>query len=266
MNSCDVLIPVRNATEVLLDSVRSLVGQEVRPFRVLLSDNHSTSGKDILEEAESVLRVGGVEVQRLRPTRELGRVEHWNWLHHQAAGEWLKPLFAGDQLRPAYFRQALAEMEKGASYIYSAYVYRTSEGEQTVVPSWAGRTLSAEEGAEVVGSYGMQFGPPSVALYRKEAFVACGGYSPNLQITADSAFFCLLTSLFGATGLKDPLVEFFIHPGRFSKRLPAMQQALRQEEFTCYSLLSYFLWTRRAFRWSRVGKLMFGHFRQRWLG
>src|SRR2546430_9365070 len=92
------LIPLRNPTDVLTKSIASLVTQSEKNFEVIISDNHSTSGQEFIEAALAALQEGSLAVKIVRPGRELGRVEHWNWLHYQATADWLKPLFVGDWL------------------------------------------------------------------------------------------------------------------------------------------------------------------------
>ena len=98
----EVIIPLRNPTDVLRKTVCSLVEQTNSDFSVLISDNFSTQGQELISEGVNQLQGAGIAVRVLRPPAELGRVEHWNWAHHGAAGAWLKPLFAGDWLEPDY--------------------------------------------------------------------------------------------------------------------------------------------------------------------
>src|SRR3954463_15602664 len=96
--SIEVVMPLRNPTAVLRQSIASLASQTTRDFSVCLSDNWSVKGQEFFDEAEAQLRAAGVPVRRVRPPVELGRVEHWNWSHHQCEAQWIKPLFGGDWL------------------------------------------------------------------------------------------------------------------------------------------------------------------------
>src|SRR2546421_4203992 len=102
MAEFEILIPVRNPTEVLGKTVESLASQTDKGFSVLISDNFSTSGQEHLERALAALAQAGLSARRIQPPAELGRVEHWNWLHYQSGAQWLKPLFTGDWLERDY--------------------------------------------------------------------------------------------------------------------------------------------------------------------
>ena len=98
----EVLIPVRNPTEVFEKTVESLAAQTDKNFSVLISDNFSTRGSELFEAALKKLSAAGIAARKIQPPAELGRVEHWNWLHQESKADWFKPLFAGDWLEPIY--------------------------------------------------------------------------------------------------------------------------------------------------------------------
>jgi glycosyltransferase involved in cell wall biosynthesis len=218
----EVLIPVRNPTGVFAKTIDSLAAQTDRDFSVLISDNFSTTGREHIEQALKKLGEAGIAARKIQPPSELGRVEHWNWLHHQSNADWLKPLFAGDWLEPAYISHVreIAATTPACRYIYSnGYTHQQGKPDITGTNKWAGRFNTAKEMQDVVLRYGMQFGPPSAAAYERQAFLSAGGYEPSLPITADSYLFCKLAARFGAAGIQEKLVHFNIHAARFSTGL-----------------------------------------------
>jgi glycosyltransferase involved in cell wall biosynthesis len=233
----EVLIPVRNPAEVFAQTIDSLAAQTDRDFSVLISDNFSTSGAEQIENALEKLSGAGIAARKIQPPSELGRVEHWNWLHQQSNADWLKPLFAGDWLEPAYVSRVreTAAATPACRYIYSnGYTHRPGLPDFTAHNKWAGRFNTAREMQDVVLRHGMQFGPPSAAAYGRQAFLSAGGYDPKLPIAADSYLFCKLAAQFGAAGIQEKLVHFNIHAARFSTGLSEK----RRETF-CESI-SYF--------------------------
>lgn len=98
----EIIIPVRNPDVTLARTVSSLVSQTDRRFGVILSDNFSVAGLDHFPDAEERLAAAGISVRRLRPPRELERIEHWNWAHTQSSAGWLKLLLPGERLAPEY--------------------------------------------------------------------------------------------------------------------------------------------------------------------
>ena len=244
----EILIPVRNPTDVFDRTVESLAVQTDKGFSVLISDNFSTSGQEHIARALATLVAAGVPVRRIQPPSELGRVEHWNWLHYQSGADWLKPLFAGDWLEPDHvrmMREAIVKEPK-CGYFFCNYQYHRS-GEVSEGPSrWrVDRLLAPAEAQEIVMRYAMQFGPPSVAVYRRDLFVRSGGYDPTLPICADSLFFCKLAARHGAYGVSRTGTHFFIHAARFSDKLPAKKRETRRELFRYYAELGVTAWHER---------------------
>jgi glycosyltransferase involved in cell wall biosynthesis len=227
----EVIIPLRNPSSVLLQTIESLVSQSDRTFRVLLSDNHSTDGCDLIDSAVTILRNANVPVELIRPERPLGRVEHWNWIHYQSRSEWLKPIFSGDSLKRDYFRTVRLAIEEHSQckFIYSAYELVQGDTTEIVVPRLTGRYYSPDEVQDSVLRYGMQFGPPSAVSYHQSIFIAAGAYNPAIPICADSFLFCLLGARHGGVGLEEPLVRFQIHAARFSHSLPGKRKELFKE-------------------------------------
>ncbi len=243
----EIIIPARNPTDLFAKTIDSLLAQTDRNFRVLISDNHSVHGGEHIENAMEQLRGAGIPVEKVRPPEELQRVEHWNWLHFRSTAEWVKPLFAGDWLAPEYVSTVCGEIarEPRCLYVYTAYELHTAgHTAEQVCSAWSsGHYRSPLEWQNVVLRYAMQFGPPSVAVYRRDAFIASGGYRTSLPICADSLFFCAMAARFGATGFGKFLSHFNLHGARFSTDLPARQAAIFTEVITYITLLVYHAWT-----------------------
>lgn len=254
----EVLIPLRNATEVFGKTIASLAAQTDKNFSVLISDNFSTSGREHLVAAQATLAQAGIAARIIQPPAELGRVEHWNWLHYQSPTDWLKPLFAGDWLEPDYIatvRQTAAD-EPRCAYIYCGYQYHRAGETQTTVGSWAGKFFTAQEMQNLVMRFGMQFGPPSVAAYRRDAFLRSGGYEPTLPICADSLLFCKLAARNGAFGVPRACAHFLIHAARFSDSLPGRHRETFREKLRFLGDLGMTAWHER-WRFSIWGYLRF---------
>ncbi len=261
----EILIPIRNPTEVFRLTVDSLAAQTDRGFSVLLSDNFSTSGQEHLEYANR-LAERGIAVRCIRPPVELGRVEHWNWLHYQSKATWLKPLFAGDWLEADYVAtvRGTATAEPRCAYIYTGYSLHRAGELQSQSLSGAGRFQMPEEMQEAVLRYAMQFGPPSAAAYRWDAFLRSGGYEPTLPIAADSLLFCKLAARHGVFGVPRACVHFNIHGARFSDTLPGKRRETFRETMRYYADLGLTAWQERwRFPWFGYARLFARAFRDR---
>jgi len=244
----EIIIPLRNPTEVLSKTLESIISQADKNFSILISDNHSTAGQEHIESAFNRLKESGLAVRKITPPVELGRVEHWNWAHYQSGADWLKPLFVGDWLEPGYvarIREAVVA-DPSCRYVRCHYILHRHDGQPLTVAAssnWSGRFYTPAEMQDVVLRYGMQFGPPSCSAYERAAFVAIGGYAPALPITADCLFFCILAARFGVMSLAEPLLNFNIHADRFSKNLPKIRRETLQESYTFLLSLAYHAWT-----------------------
>jgi glycosyltransferase involved in cell wall biosynthesis len=245
LSTIEVILPLRNPPTVLQQSVESLALQTDRSFSVLISDNYSTKGGEIIGAAVSRLEGVGIRVRRVKPPFELGRVEHWNWAHHESTGDWLKPVFAGDWLENNYIarlREVVAANSE-CRYIFCNYVLHPGNNPTVTISSpWAGRFRPAAEMELKVLSYGMQFGPPSAAAIEKNAFISMGGYPTPLPICSDSLMFCTLAMRYGVYGIADPLCHFNIHDSRFSTTLPGKRRDTFRETMTFSCMLAYRAW------------------------
>jgi hypothetical protein len=248
VNTLEIILPVRNPTEVLAQTARSLTGQTDRGFSVLISDNYTTKGGEWLDATMNEFQKAGIAARRIQPPVELGRVEHWNWAHHQSGAEWLKPVFAGDWLELDYVAKLRAAhaANPACRYIFTPYVlHRLNQPPETVTSPWVGRFFSAAEMKTAVLSYGMQFGPPSAAAYERTAFMDSGGYPTPLPICSDSLLFCALASRHGVFGFAEPLCHFNIHGARFSTGLSEKRKFTFQETITYYWMLGYQAWSEK---------------------
>ena len=245
MSTIEVILPLRNPPAVLGQSVESLATQTDRNFSVLISDNYSTKGEDIIVAAVTRLERAGIQVRRVRPPFELGRVEHWNWAHYEAAADWLKPVFAGDWLESGYIARLREVINANAAcrYIFCNYVLHLGNNPPTNMASvWAGRFRPAAEMEQNVLRAGMQFGPPSAAAMQRNAFISVGGYPTPLPICSDSLMFCTLASRYGVYGIADALCHFNIHDARFSTSLPGKRRDTFRETITFCWMLAYRAW------------------------
>lgn len=244
----EILIPLRNPPEIFRKTIDSLLSQTDQDFSVLISDNFSTKGQEFITDALARLRAGGITVRKIQPPFELERVEHWNWLHHQSAANWFKPLFAGDWLEPGYVVQLkkMAVENLDCRYVFTnGFTHYPDGTTSTSHNRWAGRFNTAAEMQGLVLRYGMQFGPPSAAAYERTAFFALGGYPTTLPITADSLFYCTLAARFGVAGIQEKLCHFNIHTQRFSTTLPGKRRDTLRESMTYIAQLGYHAWTER---------------------
>jgi hypothetical protein len=238
----EVVIPLRNPGEVFAKTIDSLLAQTDRRFSVLLSDNFSTSGADRIEEAARRLREAGIAARVIRPPCELGRVQHWNWLHHQSEAEWLKPLFVGDWLEPDCFAACRAVLDADPQLGFIFWQYLFHRGDETHLcdcGQLSGRLDLSRLGEKAVFE-GHFVGAPMNVLIRRAAFEALGGYHTSLPLMADFDLYTRLSMQVPSYVIARPLGHFVLHENRFARRgSGSRRESMNAEWFLVAALTSY---------------------------
>lgn len=216
-----IVLPLRNPSEVLAKTVQSLAEQTSRDFSVLISDNHSTKGTISIASAVRTLEQHGLNVRVVQPPEEIGRVEHWNWSHRQATADWIKPLFVGDWLETSYvaaLHGAVASHPQ-AEIVNCSFASHHADGtrQDTVYPG--GFRTPGQVLAEAF-RVGNNFGGPVNVCFRRLAFECIGGYPPALPVSADFWVTLMIALRRGLVTLPEVLAHFHYHPARFSTNFP----------------------------------------------
>ena len=241
----EILLPIRNPTAVLDRTIESILSQTDRSFTVLISDNFSREGLDRIEEAAHRLEAAGVEVRVIHPPVELGRVQHWNWLHLQSGGEWLKPLFVGDWLEKDCVRECRAAAESDPSLAFILFYFLHHQGLDGPVYATgdchgASGRLTPAQTAELGIFRGNFAGVPVNVLYRRWAFQAAGGHQTSLPLTADYDLYVRLAMQVPTFVIPKVLGHFTLHENRYAKRgSGTYREAMCAEQLLVASMVGY---------------------------
>jgi hypothetical protein len=218
----EIVIPLRKPTDVLLKTAHSLAAQTERDgFAVLFSDNGPAAEDPIAAQAIAVLREAAVPVRLVRPPEELGRVEHWNWSHRQATAEWIKPLFVGDWLEPAYAATVLRRIRDKplADIIHCSMRSHLADG-TTRDTRFHTSIRTPEEVLTEACAVGNNIGTPVNVCFRRLAFDLVGGYPPALPVSGDFWLMLMLALRHGLVTCPELLANFNYHGARFSTNFP----------------------------------------------
>ncbi|MFN4087191.1 MAG: glycosyltransferase family 2 protein [Spirosomataceae bacterium] len=99
MNRISIAVPVYNQASTIEKTIESLLKQEVAPYEIVVSENHSTDGtKEILEKFGDKIRI-------VRPESHLGMAQNWNFCVSQCSGEWVGMCSGDDLLLPNYIKE-----------------------------------------------------------------------------------------------------------------------------------------------------------------
>jgi len=101
MPQYEVIIPVRNGGQALINSIQSLAScANAGRLLLTISDNSSTDGSPWRNSLENLPHDAW---RVISPPQSLGRVEHWSWAFAQAQLPWVKTLMVGDLIENAYW-------------------------------------------------------------------------------------------------------------------------------------------------------------------
>jgi hypothetical protein len=204
----EIVIPARNPGSQLAHSIASLAAQTDRQFGVLLSDNFSSTGGNHLDASQRQLAAAGIPARRVKPPFELKRIEHWNWANAQSQAAWLKPLHPGELLQPDYVARLLERIagRPGAKVIRCDSQLRTEWGTETLRSPFAAMFISAADFADAFPAR-LDWLERSVNFaFTRTAWLALGGYSPQLPGCAVLNANVLLTLHHGLENIAETLV------------------------------------------------------------
>jgi glycosyltransferase involved in cell wall biosynthesis len=205
----EIIIPTRNPESSFAETVASLVAQTDRQFDVLLCDNHSTAGLALLDAAQKKLSEAGISVRRMQTPGEVTSVEHWNCAHSQGRADWLKPLFAGERLRPIFverFKQRIIA-SSAARIICCDLELKTEWGIEKRTAPFQSASISGSEFTNYFPAYLDWLTHSANFVYNRTAWRAMGGYSRHLPGNAALNLNVILALHHGVENLPELLVE-----------------------------------------------------------
>jgi hypothetical protein len=212
----EIILPIRNPGDELTATVASLASQTDPRFGVILSDNFSSTGLDLLAAAEACLAAAGISVRRHRPPLALGRIEHWNWAHAQSQATWLKPLLAGGRLQPTYVERLLGCINDrpAARFIRCDAELQTEWGPETLRAPFAQATITPADFLNYFPARADWLGNLLNVAYHRVAWLATGGYSVHLPACAALNLNVILALHHGLENLPERLVAAEFAEGR----------------------------------------------------
>lgn len=182
----EIILPVRSPGGELLETGASLAAQTDRSFGVVLSELFSTSGQGIPAQFCEAMKAAGISVRRVKPPRELEGVQRWNWAHAQGEAEWLKPLIAGDSLKPDYVERLRQRVEaRPQAQIVRCEFEMENAGKIHRRAPVRQDHLTPAEFLNYFPVAGGWIGGTSNMAYRRTAWQAAGGWLPSLPVCAD---------------------------------------------------------------------------------
>lgn len=209
-----IIVPCFNYGRFVREAVESALRQTVASLEVVVVDDGSTDPDThkVLADLELLPRVRVVRQQNagLPSARNTGIA--------LAGGEYICCLDADDTLEPTYMEMAIAVMETDRSVGF-AYSWAQLFGDETRV--WQARDFDIEEA--LIDNH-----TSVVAVFRRDDWIAAGGYGPDMRQGYEDWEFWLRLSALGRQGrvLRTPLFNHRRHGRTMTHDAHAKRQGI----------------------------------------
>jgi glycosyltransferase involved in cell wall biosynthesis len=208
--SVSVCIPVYNGEQFLAETVRSVLDQTRRDFELVILDNASTD--DTGRIARSFTGDPRVRVET-NPTL-IPQPENWREAVRRTRAPLVKLLCADDLLHPRCLEYQVAPMQTDPGLaVVAARRHMVDECSRILVPGrglagLTGMRSSVEVARRVVRTGANPIGEPGGVLFRREHYLAVGGWRPERRWAMDLDLWMRLLAHGEFLGLPETLAAF----------------------------------------------------------
>lgn len=216
-----VIMPVWNGETYLREAVESILGQSFRDFEFLILDDGSTDSTPAIlaEYARRDPRI------RIIPLDHQGIVIALNRGVDEARAEWIARMDSDDIARPERFARQWEVVQAKPTAILCHTQIRIIGEVPYVTP--AGRFIRSEAMSLLRLCYQCPIVHPTV-MFRKGAFLACGGYLPEERHAEDFGLWGRLLEQGNLVGIAEPLLDLRVHYASISKQKADVQIELSE--------------------------------------
>jgi glycosyltransferase involved in cell wall biosynthesis len=165
--SVTVVIPCYRQAEFLPEAVESVVAQTRTDWEAIIVDDGSPDAT--ADVARRLIEQHGPRVRLLRQANQ-GVSRARNAAIEVARGRYILPLDADDRLHPEFLEETAGLLDRDPSIGVVYTDYETFDGESRTI-----RVPAFDADGLCRGNH-----IHNVSLYRREAWVAAGGYNPNM--------------------------------------------------------------------------------------
>lgn len=215
-------MPVWNGERYLAEAIRSILSQTFREFEFIILDDGSTDRTpEILEEFAALdSRI------RIIPLEHEGIVTALNRGVAESRAQWIARMDADDVSHPERLARQWAAVEKNPRAIL-CHTHINIIGDPAYVTK-AGRFIRTHALIALRLCFQCPIVHPSV-MFRKDAFLKCGGYRQEERHAEDFALWGRLIIHGPVVGVPEPSLDFRVHGGSISKQQAITQEALSQQ-------------------------------------
>jgi len=187
-----VVVPAYNNADFVDETVRSILDQSYDDFELIIADHAST------DDTWQVLQrhAHDERVTLLRTPAGGGAAANWNRVTEAATGEYLRLVPGDDVLFPDTLAQHVAALDAHPSAaIASSPRSLVDASTKTIIgrrgPRWRSRLVPGAEAVRATVRAGTNvFGEPFCVTFRREPFLAAGGWDSSFPYLIDQASYC----------------------------------------------------------------------------
>ncbi len=215
--SVSVCIPVYRGERFLAETIQSVLDQTYRDFELVVLDNASPDRSGAIARSFADPRIR-VEYNRVT----LSQPRNWNRVVELARGPLVKLVCADDLLHPRCLEFQVAPMEADPGLaVVAARRHMIDEQSRVIVPrrglsGLTGVRTGVEVARRVVRNGANPIGEPGGVLFRREDFVAAGGWRADRTYIMDLDLWMRLLQYGEFLGLPETLAAFRIGRGSVS--------------------------------------------------
>ena len=184
-------VPTYNQCDTLRATMLSLMAQDVPPFEIVVSDNHSTDAtRDVLDEFRSAVRV-------VSPPAHMSGMRHWNFLVNQLRGDWFTLVCSDDEPMPGFVRVLRAGTLRSPNAVLVRSGWRTIDGDGRALGDHY--LLSVRRLVRPPRTFRENLAGPKTSFaafaVRKSAWESVGGFAAELAALGDWVLWLRLSPL-----------------------------------------------------------------------
>jgi glycosyltransferase involved in cell wall biosynthesis len=203
-DAVSVVIPTRDRSHIVVDTVRSTLGQLHVELEVIAVDDGSCDGTAAALEA-----LGDPRVTVLRNPSSRGVAGARNRGIERAAHPWIAFLDDDDRWSPDKLRVQLDRAQaENADFVYTAGL-AVAAGDGRVL--WTSPAFTPEELRRDIRSRNVVFAGSSNVVARTELLRRLGGFDESLHHIADWDLWIRLTEAGRPAACPEPLVAYVVH-------------------------------------------------------
>lgn len=214
-------MPVWNGERYLAEAIRSILDQTLRDFEFIILDDGSTDRTpEILAEfaaLDSRIRIIPLEHEGIVTALNRGVIE--------SRAQWIARMDADDISHPERLARQWAAIKKNPRAIL-CHTHTHIIGDPAYVTK-AGRFIRSQALIALRLCFQCPIVHPTV-MFRKDAFLECGGYRQEERHAEDFALWGRMLSQGPVVGVPEPSLDFRVHGASISKQQAATQESLSQ--------------------------------------